>query len=420
MKLLLTRKSYQFNETKTIKAPGSKSEAIRYLIGAFLSKEESFIRSIDYCDDVNKTIECLLTLGASIKKNQNGVIVKGIEWNIQKKKKEITLNVGSSGTLLRLLLPVVLNLYERVNIIANEDLMKRPMDEYQKIMEIEKQENGFYCFNYHLQNELVIEGNISSQYASGILFAQSMLGVTTSLKVLHLESKDYLNMTVQVLKDFGIKIEQNKENEYKIIPSEYHAIQADIHGDYSQAAFFFALGTQMKELSIFNLGPSYQADEKIVSILQNWNASIQKEMDGYKIKKSEIIPYNIDVSECIDLSPILFVMASFSNQETVFNGTKRLIYKESNREFAMQTELAKAGISLEIEENKCIIKPHQFVKNNLVLFSYNDHRIAMALTVFALSNKLDCKIEGIECINKSFPNFLEYLNDLGIEYTLEK
>ena len=139
-----------------------------------------------------------------------------------------------------------------------------------------------------------------------------------------------------------------------------------------------------------------------------------------EVKKSRLKSIRIiDVTNCIDLAPILFVVSAYVNANILFVGTERLAYKESNRIKSMQEEFAKIGIELEIDEDKCVVKKHGILKDDVVFDSHNDHRICMALTILSLICNIKCKITGVECVNKSYPNFFDDLKIAGYEFDIK-
>lgn len=404
-----------------IKAPGSKSEAIRAIIGAFLSKGLSHIRNVSLCDDVLRTIYAIEAMDAIVKIIDKGnyvdLEIQGVGFT-KKKQDSVSFSIGSSATLFRIIAPIALMKYKMVTIYANEDFWLRPIDEYYKLMHYE----GFkdYCIlsEFDINKSMEVDGSISSQYASGLLFAQCLLEEDTNLYVLNLESKEYLNMTVDILRKAGFEINvlANRYSINKEKNKSFKAIDIDINGDYSQASYFLTLGAFCHDLEVTNLTSTSQADEVILSLLQSMGCGLERTVSGIRAKKSVLHITQIDVSECIDLAPIIFVIASSINETVKINGTRRLKYKESKRAESLQEEFKKIGIDIEIGKNSCTIYKHNNLNKNCILDSHNDHRICMALVIMCIINKIDCEIKGIESVKKSFPSFFNCLKEIGIEF----
>jgi len=234
------------------------------------------------------------------------------------------------------------------------------------------------------------------------LFALPLLYGDSVLEVLPpIESKAYIDMTLEALETFGIKIRQ-EENIFYIAGNQvYKAKNVLVEGDYSNAAF----------LDAFNLiGGNVYVEGLRADSLQG--DQIYKKY--YDIMKDE--NPTMDISECPDLGPILMGMAA-AGHGAHFTGTKRLKIKESDRGSVMAEELAKFGIKVDVMENEIIVYPGTLRKPQEVLSSHNDHRIAMTLTT--LCTITGGEIDGAESVKKSFPNYYDVIEGLGIQVTRE-
>ena len=219
-----------------------------------------------------------------------------------------------------------------------------------------------------------------------------------------LESKDYIKITIDVLKKCGIEVQMYR-NKIDIKGRQtFTNIEEVVEADYSNAAFLDAFNLLDGFVKVKGLKTSsYQGDKRYKKYF--------KELE-------ENMP-TLDISNCVDLGPILMMIGCFKNG-VVLTGTKRLAIKESNRAIAMKEELEKFGAKIDVGENKVIIEKVPLHKPLEILDGHNDHRIVMALAV--LLSKFGGKISGYEAVNKSYPTFFSQLETLGvdIEYEFDK
>ncbi|MFV0379399.1 MAG: 3-phosphoshikimate 1-carboxyvinyltransferase [Anaerorhabdus sp.] len=401
--------------------PPSKSLLHRSLICASLAEGESTIENIILSDDVVATINCLISLGAKIDVYENKIIVNGINGQRVTKKK---IDCKESGSTLRFLIPIV-SLYEKEMIImGKKSLMSRPLDVYKKIYDEQSLEFDLKDDSLRVNGKLkfgkyIIDGGTSSQFISGLLFVLPLLSDDSSIEIINsFESKAYVDLTIDMLLKFNIKIEKIGINKFYIKGNQkYKSANIKVEGDFSQFAFFAVLASFKGPITCTGLNhSSLQADKKIIEILKNMGSDIESINNGYIINKSKLKPFKFDISECPDLGPILSVCASLIDGDSTLKNISRLRFKESDRVIAVKEELKKCGIdSFDDDQNYLIRgKGSWNVKEDLI--SHNDHRIAMALVIGALSNNVEVIIDSFEAINKSYPTFLI---DLKIIYEEE-
>ncbi len=390
----------------TIKAQPSKSYAHRLLIACALSKKESEIKNIVLSNDILATINCIKALGKKVE--ITGDYIKTIHiknddnFNIDEKE-EIIFDCLESGSTLRFFIPIALLLNKKVIFTGTKKLISRGIQVYEDIcikqnIQVIKEEDKITFIGNLKPDNFLIPGNISSQFISGLLFAlplldeDSLISLTTQL-----ESKNYIDITIDVLKQAGIVIEnKNEENYYILSNQEYDLTQCEVEGDYSNAAFIEALNYLNGDVNIIGLNKnSYQGDKVYTNLFEKLN-------EGF---------YECNIKNCIDLGPILFAFASLKHGGC-FTGVNRLRIKESDRISDIKEELLKFKIDFIEEEDKVIIKNKNIQKPNIVLNGKNDHRIVMALSI--MLTKFGGEIEGIEAVNKSYPSFFEDLKGLGI------
>ncbi len=383
----------------SISAPPSKSMAHRNLICGALSKG-SVINNLADSQDILATTECLIKLGAITEKTANGVKIGGIN---PEKLESVTLNCRESGSTLRFLLPLCLLCDKEITLMGSGRLLNRPMTVYEKLCKDKGiafyQDSSCIKVKGKLKGGIyTVDGSVSSQFISGLLFALPLLKEDSAIKIVgELQSESYLKLTLSSLKCFGIEIDSSDIRNIKIRGNQsYSSKEMTVEGDYSNAAFFEALNF---------LG----GDVRVTGLLKNSLQGDRAYVEHFsKLKKENAV---ISLADCPDLGPILFALAAV-NKGAYFTDTARLRIKESDRVGCMEKELKKFGIKMDIEENS--LRVYGTIKPPCeALFGHNDHRIVMSLSV--LATLTGGVIEDAQAVNKSLPDFFERLSSLGIK-----
>ena len=390
----------------SVKAPPSKSLAHRLLICAGMSEGESIVHGISDSEDISATLDCLETFGATYERIDDGdsIKIKGVDFTKSAAKGELACR--ESGSTLRFFLPLALLSGRTTLLRGSETLMKRPMDVYKKLCDehglLFVQDNESIVVRGALESgKYSVVGNISSQFISGLLFALPMTENDSIISITPpIESRSYIDLTLSALHSFGIEADWQGEHTIFIKGSQkYTACEATVEGDYSNAAFLDALNL---------LGGSVEVEGLIQNSLQGDRIYRQ-----YFEMISKGSP-SIHIGDCPDLGPVLFAMAA-AKHGGVFSGTRRLKIKESDRANAMAEELRKFGVSVTVNEDSVVIYPSDFHKPKEALGGHNDHRIVMSLAL--LLSLTGGEIEGAEAVKKSFPDFFEKIEKLGIGVT---
>lgn len=381
--------------------PPSKSDSHRLLIAAALADGKSKIRGISKCDDVLATIDSLNRLGADIYVDGDATEVIGAD--IRNANTEKDLFVNESGSTLRFLIPLVLLTEKEIRFECRGRLAERPMGIYENIIlgqggRFAKEKSAITIEGSLHSGEYRIPGNVSSQFITGLLFALPLLDGDSKIIIEPpFESKPYVDMTVHTLDKFGVNIITQNENTM-IIPGgqKYTPSNETVEGDWSGGAFLLALRLLHPDIVIEGYdGNSLQGDRACIELFDRI-----KEGSG-----------SIDISDCPDLGPILFAMAVYFG-EAEFIGTKRLRIKESDRCQAMKEELEKFGAMVEVYDNSVTLKGGNLHAPTECLSGHGDHRIVMSLAV--LCSTLGGEIDGAEAVNKSYPEFFEAAEKLGL------
>ncbi len=390
----------------TAAAPPSKSMAHRLLILAGLSGEKCAVHGISDSQDILATIDCLKALGVKCEKAGDTVTVCGI--NIREAAPSQPLNCRESGSTLRFFIPIALMTGRETEFFGSARLLERPLGIYEEIcmesgFEFERGKGSLRVCGKLKSGMFTMDGNISSQFITGLLLTLPMLDEDSRIVLRPpVESRSYIDMTIEALRLFGAEAQWDGENEIAIKGgSRYSAKEVFTEGDYSNAAFFEALNYIGGDVKIENLREnSLQGDR------------VYKELFARMNNAGENIA-NIDITDCPDLGPVLMALAAASGRGARFTGTDRLKIKESSRGEAMAEELRKFGVSARLGENEITIEPCSLSEPVTCLNGHNDHRIVMAEAV--LLTKTGGVIDGAEAVNKSFPDFFERLSSLGIE-----
>ncbi len=384
----------------SINAPPSKSMAHRYLIGAALSKGTSVISGVDYSEDILATIDCLKALGAEIHTEKDTVTINPEGFM---KTSSTVLHCRESGSTLRFFIPLALCTGKEITLQGSKRLFERPLDVYEKLcldngFEFKKSEDSVTVCGNLKNGEYEINGDISSQFITGLIFALVYLGEDSSIQIIPpFESRSYINLTISALKSFGADIEFKDEFNIAIKKVKLHSFSGSVEGDYSNAAFLDAFNHIGSDIKISNLNDnSLQGDKK------------------YKEYFNEIEKGTptLDISDCPDLGPVLIALATMKNG-AILTGTDRLKIKESDRGQVMHEELSKLGGGLVFGENSITVPKLEFKNDEVVLDGHNDHRIVMALSL--ILSKYGGTIDGAEAVRKSYPSFFDDIKNLGAE-----
>lgn len=384
----------------TVAAPASKSVAHRMMIGAALAKGTSVLRGVADSQDMLATLDCIAALGAAYEKDGGVLTVHGVGGDLSRSCGVFPCR--ESGSTLRFFVPLAL-LKEGTSVFTgSERLMDRGADVYGQVfagkgIAMEKSPEGVSFAGKLTAGDYAVRGDISSQYITGLLLALPLTGGESTLRVLPpVESRPYIDITLGVLRRFGVEVEETEENVFHISHGPYRELTADVEGDWSNAAFFYALNALGGDVTVIGLSPdSLQGDRVCADLL-----------DQLKHGFAEM-----DIAETPDLGPVLFASAA-ALYGGRFTGTRRLAVKESDRAAAMAAELAKCGVKTEVEENAVTVFPGGLTKPAETLCGHNDHRIVMALAV--LLTQTGGSIDGAEAVNKSFPGFFDALQGLGV------
>lgn len=405
-----------------IVVPSSKSLGHRGIIAAALSRGISRVDNIQLSKDIEATMEIMKELGAVVNIEDQNLYIDGRKMFSYEKK--LDLRCRESGSTLRFLIPLALTKDGDYIFHGEGKLISRPLEPYYEIFEekgikYSREEDGLPL---KVSGKLTsgtyrVRGDISSQFITGLLFSLPILEGNSRIQITtKLESKGYIDLTLDILKDFGIEIENNNYKEFNIRGAQkYNSRNYYVEGDYSQGAFFLIAGALGSSIVCSGLNKdSLQGDKVILDILEAMGCNMEESEEGIKVNPSKTKGIEIDASNCPDLVPVLTVIASLSEGETKIVNAKRLRIKECDRLYAITKELNKLGANIIELEDSLIISGVNELKGGEV-DSHNDHRIVMALAIAATRAKGDVIINNPSAVEKSYPNFFKDYFKLGGE-----
>ena len=347
-----------------VDAPRSKSHEHRLMIADFLAGDMARIAPRDGdSDDIAATKRCLAALATD--------------------DPTPLLDCGESGSTRRFLAPVAAALGKRPVYKTAGRLAARPQMDYDEIK----------------PGEFTLDGGVSSQFVTGLLFALPLLDGDSSIKFsTPLQSKDYVEMTRRVLIGAGIYVGVSEDG-FEVPGGQTYQPQPDteVEGDWSGAAFWYGMNALGSDVTVDGLPrSSAQPDRAVADLVRRIATAWKGESVG------------VDVSECPDLFPVLAVVAGASPGETTFTGTRRLRLKESDRAAAMEEVLGRFGATAKASgENAMVVRGAGGPLRGGSYPSFGDHRIAMAVAVGATVADDDVEIDDIACAAKSYPSFFE-------------
>lgn len=415
-----------------IYAPASKSSMQRACAAALVRRGKSVIHNPGHSNDDQAALRVIQAMGAVIEQQSEEILVVNSN-GIQAVSNEV--NCGESGLGIRMFAPLIALNSKTIRINGEGSLVTRPMDFFDDTLPrlgVSIQSNAGklpLTIQGPLQpKNIAIDGSLSSQFLTGLLMAYAAADAKDVTIVVHnLKSKPYIDLTLKVMQDFGLKLPENRNYEAFYFgagstqPAESRSTTASaastleytVEGDWSGGAFLLVAGAvagpiRVKGLDVF----STQADKAVLQALADCGASISVQPDIIEIGPGKLKAFQFNANDCPDLFPPLVALAAYCEGTSVIEGVERLTHKESNRALTLQDEFGKMGISIELQGNLMLVKGGTGVQGATV-HSRHDHRIAMACAVAALKASGSTEIEEAQAINKSYPDFYSHLQKLG-------
>ena len=377
--------------------------------------------------DITTTTDIMENWGAEIGRFESALEIIGNGGKVAPRDKYVQCN--ESGSTIRFLIPVGITRENELIFDGKGKLVDRPLDSYYRIFKEQglKYETTGGKLPLTVNGKLKpgnyeIDGNISSQFITGLLYALPLLEGDSKLIInKNLESKGYVDLTLEILKLAGIEIVNNDYKSFDIRGNQtYKPFDYTVEGDYSQVAFWIVAGiisaNRDNEVKCLHVNKnSLQGDREIIEIVTRMGAKLEIFDDYVIVKPSKTKGTVIDISQCPDIGPVLTVLAALSEGETRIINGERLRIKESDRITSIKTELNKLGGNVSEEGDSLIIQGVEGFRGGVTVNAWNDHRIAMSLAVASTKCEEEIILEEAESVRKSYPHFWDDFVKMGGE-----
>ncbi|RLE72168.1 MAG: 3-phosphoshikimate 1-carboxyvinyltransferase [Thermoprotei archaeon] len=395
----------------SIEAPPSKSYTHRALFAALLSPGESRIDNALFCGDTLASIDAVRVFGGQVSLPS----VRGVE---RIPRRIGVVNCRRSASTLRFSMGVAALKRGATVFIGPFSLLRRPIKPLEKALKelgVKVYSRSGYppvCVVGPVKRKKVrVDGSLSSQYVSSLLLISPLADL--EIEVENLTSKPYVDATLYAMEAFGVRVMREGYRWFKPLDSEYRPAHFKIPGDYSSASFMLVAGAIAGRVRVYGLDhKAPQADQKIVDVLEMCGARVYVSSSWVEVATSSLDSFEYDVSDCPDLAPILAVLAAYTSGTCRLDSVSRLRYKESDRLRAIVSNLRALGIEAEAERGSLIVKGREGVKGGRV-YSFKDHRVAMAFAVAGLGAKRFVEIVEPHIVSDSYPSFFRDLALIG-------
>ncbi len=388
--------------------PGSKSESNRALIIQQLCTENTTIENLSSAADTQVLKQMLF----------------------EYKSGGSNFDVKLAGTAMRFLTAFFASRDCNVILTGSERMKHRPIEILVNALKqidanIEYTEKlGFpplKIIGKELQGgKISMDGSVSSQYITALLLISPTLSNGLEIELTgKITSEPYIEMTIQMMAHFGVEVKRNG-NILQIKPQLYTAKKYVVESDWSAASYWYSMAALSEEADIGLIGlksNSLQGDAQVATLFEVFGVETKYNDNLVRISKvSKKLPatFEYDFSDCPDLAQTVAVVVATLNIPSKISGLETLLIKETNRVAALKNELEKLGVEVIIIDNSSIqIMPSQKMDaNNVVIETYNDHRMAMAFAPLALIFE-NLKINNPSVVEKSYPAYWEHLKKIG-------
>jgi 3-phosphoshikimate 1-carboxyvinyltransferase len=414
----------------SIKVPGDKSISHRSIMLGSIANGVTNVSGFLEGEDSLATLKAFQQMGVQIERTGSNIAIRGVGKHGLKSPSE-PLDLGNSGTSIRLMLGLLSAQSFNSQLCGDESLSKRPMARVIEPLSM----MGALIDSYESKPPLSITGNqklsainytlpvASAQIKSCLLLA----GLYAEGETCIVENSTTRDHTERMLRGFGYPVNTSNGQISLMGGGELHACDIEVPSDISSAAFFIVAASIAKEaditLNAVNINPTRTG---ILDILDLMGANIT--LTDERIVAGELVAdirvcsaklRGIDIPQelvplAIDEFPVIFIAASCATGETLLTGAKELRVKESDRIQVMADGLTILGIKNEVLEDGIRIQGGEFSKQNSVIKPHHDHRISMSFAIASSRSEYDIKIEGVDNVQTSFPNFVELANRIGM------
>ena len=333
----------------------------------------------------------------------------------------VTFNVKESGSTMRFLLPLLPVYGKSFTMVGEGRIGERPITALKETMarvgvEVESNFLPTKVKGSYKGNIFEIDPSLSSQYLTGLLFTLYALGGGTIITTGKVTSKGYVDISLDVLKKFGVKVENDNDRYIvSVDDSSNTPSEINVEGDWSSACFWVVAGLLNGELTIKGLSyPNSQPDSAIIDLAKLMGGKLEFSGDSVRVSKSELKAIDFNADNSPDIVPILAVACACAKGVSTITGVKRLRIKESDRVATACDMLSSVGVKVESGEDYLKIWGRWPLKSGTI-DSANDHRIAMSGIILSSQIEDGARVNGVECVSKSYPDFIKDFISLGGE-----
>ena len=409
------------NLQATVTVPGSKSYTNRALLIAGLTDGECRLEKPLVSDDTKYMIRALKAFGVSVQEGKDVFIVSGSGGKLSTPKEDIF--IGNAGTAMRFLTTFSALAPGKTRLDGDERMRQRPLadllDCLTQMGVKAVSANGNGCPPIDIAGgevpggDIQLAGDKSSQYLTSILLSAPYFKDDTCIHIQgDLTSKSYADITLDIMKTFGVHVDNESYQRFKVKAGDYYKAQTyQVESDWSSASYFLAAAAVTGgEVTLTDINPhSVQGDAQFTSVLEKMGCRVEKKANALHIKGNPLRGITINMNNMPDAVQTLAVIALFAEGETVIEGIGNLRIKETDRISALANELTRLGAGVEAGEDFLIIRPGDY--KGAEIETYDDHRMAMSFAVAGLKIP-GVRIKDPKCVEKSFPDFFQRFANL--------
>ena len=414
--------------TGPVTIPASKSAMQRACAAALIRQGVTVLYNPGVSADDKAALGIIQQLGAQVSHQDGEVHITSSGIN----PVSGTIDCGESGLSVRMFTSIAALSEKELSVTGSGSLTRRPLGFFNVVLP----QLGVACESNNgtlplrikgplHPKDIEVDGTLSSQFLTGLLFSYAAAGASdVTIMVKNLNSKPYIDLTLQIIEAFGLKAPVNRNYEQFHFPARGDQrsgsttpLHFAVEGDWSGAAFLLVAGAVNGDIVVKGLDViSTQADKAILQALMQSGALISIEEHQIHVRKSPLKAFHFNAVDCPDLFPPLVSLAAYCEGTSVIEGVHRLTHKESNRALTLQEEFGKMGIEVTLQDDLMLVKGGPVQEASV--HAHHDHRIAMACAVAALNASGVVSIDEAQAVNKSYPQFWEHLQMLGASVTL--
>lgn len=401
----------------TLTPPPSKSAAHRLLIAAALAGEGR-VRGLSLSADMEATLRAVRGLGVSVRLDGDAACFAPAPPSSS--PSPLPVDCGESGSTLRFLIPLYAARGIPAVFTGHGRLPERPLGVYADCLPphgvtLSAASGLPLTVTGRLTGgDFALPGDVSSQFITGLLFALPLCREDSRIRLTTpLESAGYVDMTLQVLRQAGIRVEPLEDGWFIPGSQTYRPLDTAVESDWSQAAFLLAAGALGGEVTLTGLNPaSAQGDREALSLFRRFGAAVEEAPGRIVCRKAPLHGIDIDAAQIPDLVPVLAVTAALADGVTHITGAARLRLKESDRLAAVADGIRRLGGRVEEGPDSLTITGVSRLAGGRAE-GYNDHRIVMALSMAALGCEAPVTVTDAQSVAKSWPAFFEDYRTIG-------